>query len=626
MARNWHYLRGSKHAGWPKKQTALSLLLGESAFGQPGEMRSKSTLLAWGAATWTGEEGEIRSEHTASGTTLGEWWLYLDVIMRRGERLWIWADGMAHALAVLGFWRLLDCGAWRLVGADRRCDAERTETGRSKAAGLCIVADPPTLILAAPCRSNGTVCFADQRNLGGGGFGRDNGGASYAGGMDAKESGAASERRRCALERARRSQRELTCWQRTVAELNLGGLRATSAAQAWHGWRYGYLTSPVQVHCEPDRLAAERDATYGGRCEVYRCGLYSGTVVEHDAAAHYPAIAEAEPLPARIVRGIDPAAWCLDRASACGVLAIARGRVKTDAPCLPHRHGGRTVYPVGTWIGTYCLPEIELLRREGGTFQAERVWYYEGSDCLAGYMRRLWAYRVRMERGGPGPSGCGSKLLANALIGRIGATERAWEELPQAFFPARWAHWYAAQPGEGEVQRYRAIAGRVEVERVSGWGDESIPAISAYVYALGRVRLWAWLKAAGPDETLYCDTDSVWTTRAGADRIEAAGLLRPGQLGGLRVKSQHPWMRVYGIRHYETPAGMKWAGVPRNCVSGSEDGWAYTYSEAPGESARHWREPDGRLVTVSVPDRRGHVGGRLAVGGEVYPLEVLDHG
>lgn len=626
MARRWHYLRAPRNVGWPRTQTALSLTLGATQASDRGQPYWRSTLLAWGAYTWTGREGAVDREHTASGTSAVSFWVYLAQIMRRRERLWVWCTGIAHALAVLGFWRMVDNGDWRFVGGATGAPDCDVESDCCSAAAPLVVSDPPTICVARPSSGSGSVCFLDSRNVGQFALGYYAGNAGAPCGARTGFGGDTGPMGEAAEAVSERDGRRLIEYQRLVVDLKLGGLRTTAAAQAWHGWRISYLCDLVEVHNDTARLEAEREATYGGRINVFRLGLVVGRVQEIDAQAHYPSVCADHALPARVAKGVGGNRWSMDRARDSGYLVIARGAVSTDVPCLPHHYGGETVYPVGQWTGTYCYPEIELLRSEGGRFTPTEWWAYEPSNCCASYMRRLWAERVRLAGEGEHDRRKSCKALSNSLVGRLATRGRAWEDVPRGWFPERWATWSERDPQSREMIDHRSIAGRVQRQLITGWADESIPAISAWVYSVGRVRLWRWLKLAGPNNVHYCDTDSLWTNAEGERRIREAGELRPEVLGGLRVKNVHSWMRVFGVRHYETPAGVKWSGVPERIVSGSEDGWTYTYGESPGQSARRRCQPDGRLITIDVPDRRSATGGRVGADGSVYPREVIDNG
>lgn len=196
--------------------------------------------------------------------------------------------------------------------------------------------------------------------------------------------------------------------------------------------------------------------------------------------------------------------------------------------------------------------------------------------------------------------------------------------MPEVFHPNPWDQWWERHPTDNVMARWRTICSRVEVETIRGWGDEAIPAVAAWVYAVGRVRLYQWMRTAGFDNVFYVDTDSLWTNEEGMCRIRDAGELRPGEMGRLRIKSVQPWARFYGQKHYDCPSGVKWAGRPKNFESGLDGNWSYTYSESPGRAARNGRAPLSELLLCEVPAGISYRGGAIGAGGICHPWEVYE--
>lgn len=578
MARNWHYLRRSKSVGWPVSQCVLALSLRRESPGISSAARLGVALESWSAIAWRDKGAGPYMEIATSGKTPADLWRFLAVVMRRGERLWLWCRGMAHALSVIGGWQVIS----------------------GRAPTMCVVSDPPTIIDAVLPGIAGSVRFLDTRNVG----------------IDA--TGEQLEPASCAADLRIR----LCQYQQLIRELDLGGLRCTIAAQAWHGWRFRFLQCPVEVHDDTRRLNVEKDSCFGGRNEVYRAGLVNGPVYEIDASAHYPACATDNPLPARTCRPADLVGLSPEDATRRGILVIAKGRVYTEKPLVPCEDGGRTIYPVGSWPATYCWPEVELIRQEGERFDVKEWWGYEKADCCSSYMRAMWRLREGESSAYRIGSGAYSKRLANSLVGKLGANGRSWDHMPEVFHPAKWTSWWERHPETAEHVRWRSVSGRVEVETIRGWSDESIPAVASWVYSLGRVRLYQWMKIAGFENVFYCDTDSLWTNEDGLRKIKEAGELRPGVMGGLRVKNVHPWVRFFGHKHYDSPYGVVWAGRPKNFVSESDDKWTYYYSESPGAACRAKRPPTTELLRVDVPNGHTYRGGHIGADGRVFPKEV----
>jgi len=214
--------------------------------------------------------------------------------------------------------------------------------------------------------------------------------------------------------------------------------------------------------------------------------------------------------------------------------------------------------------------------------------------------------------------------MMNAVVGKLCARGKIWQDCPDLFYPEPWYQWPQLADDGKTVEQYRTIAWRVQRQAVEGEGDETVPAVAAWIYSLGRVRLWDWMSIIPTDEVYYCDTDSIWTSRAGFDRLVSAGQVGDGELGRLRLVETHAWARFYGHKHYETPRGVVCAGVPRNGLVRADNGWTYWASDSPGQAARRKEPPTVELIRHAVSDRVSYQGGKVGAHGVVYPLEVND--
>lgn len=214
------------------------------------------------------------------------------------------------------------------------------------------------------------------------------------------------------------------------------------------------------------------------------------------------------------------------------------------------------------------------------------------------------------------------KLLMNSLVGKACAQGLYWQDCPDEFWPDPWSYWYQYEGPETPSTPYRTLAWRVQREVREGEGDESVPALAAYVYSLGRVQLWEWLQAAGEENVYYCDTDSLWTNEEGYGRLCTATPVGGDELGCIRLVSRHPWARFHGWKHYETPSGLVCAGIPPGAVLSTDGGWEWWTADSPVQSARRGEQPTKELIRYSVGDRVPYCGGKVGAGGTVYPWEV----
>ena len=93
---------------------------------------------------------------------------------------------------------------------------------------------------------------------------------------------------------------------------------------------------------------------------------------------------------------------------------------------------------------------------------------------------------------------------------------------------------------------------------------DCLPSITAWITAECRVRLWKAACVAGFENVTYLDTDAMWLTRAGTERLRAT------PVEGLRVKAQARSLQVLGPRQLVVNGSVKAAGIAHGATLGSD--------------------------------------------------------
>lgn len=600
--RPYHYLRPSKSVGFPRHQIALSVTGEAGDVSTDGHYRPVR-LTSWRATSWKNADDYEGPLFHAEGGNADSWWRYLATQLRKGVTTWIWQVGACHGLTMLGLWDHLSLGTWVLGGADPVARAPPPGGAPRNSAGLCVVEDPPTIILARPTGAPGMVRWVDVRNLGVAGWNELE--------IEPGDTAALAA--------------WLQEWCRTVDDLGLGGLRHTAAAQAWHGWRHGYLSDGVLIHDNCQALRLERDALYAGRAEAYCIGRVDGPVYQLDASAHYPACAVAGGQPCRLRwhGPLDQAT--LESATLRGYLAIVRCRVRTTTPCLPCRRADDTIYPIGEWDTAICGPEFALAQSLGSVLGVSSVSLYEPGNPWGRFVSALWRARSEAELRGQSARRSAIKRLMNSAIGKCAAHGWCWTADERGAPPADWCSWYAPDYDSGEMTRWRAIGWQPQRREDTGEHPESCPQLAAWVYSLGRAKLWEWMECAGLENVLYVDTDCLYTTERGYLRLVNAKHVESGSLGKLRLQYVHSWILIHGIKDYETPAGRTCSGVPTRAIRLDDGGYSWWCPETIPDTIRErptGRAPLPRLNALHRSERTAYTHGTVMADGRVRPLEV----
>lgn len=236
-----------------------------------------------------------------------------------------------------------------------------------------------------------------------------------------------------------------------------------------------------------------REATYGGRCEVYR--RYGEGVVLYDIRDAYPSCYDTE-VP---VGRLEPIPVNLDE----GTVAYAKVRIPKSlwiGP-LPVKRNGSLVFPVGEVEGWWDTRELKFAHELGCDMEVQQQYGAEEVPILKEF----------------GETVCGLRDQGNEDWGKI------WKMMAVRL---------SGKFGEGRTRaEFRHVS---QIDDLIGWTvvdlDETYfesqilrngsrapfvrPAINMRVRAEARIRHLRYLLRVGPEHAFYCDTDSIYATQA----------------------------------------------------------------------------------------------------------------
>lgn len=345
-----------------------------------------------------------------------------------------------------------------------------------------------------------------------------------------------------------------------IEQAGLGNWQFTGSGMAWSCYRHRFMHHQLLVHGDEDATAAERRAMWTGRCEAYWHGsIQYQEVQEWDLQSAYALIARDLNVPTRLLGPIGPrAAWrnALDDPS---LAVLAEVTITTGTPTVPTLHDDHILWPVGTFRTTLWDTEIRAAIEDGATVEFHHGWLYRTAPAL-----REWALWVLSELARP-DSECPLWRKAilrhwlRALVGRFAMQYSTWEQ-------------WATMPHLGAERRtvlddienttYDVMHVGTELWRQTGtveWAN-GMPAITGYVMAALRVRLWRMIQAMPPGSVLYADTDSLIATDRWANFADALSQIGVGE--GLRLKSTYRGFSIMGPRQIVTGERVRLAGVP----------------------------------------------------------------
>ena len=348
---------------------------------------------------------------------------------------------------------------------------------------------------------------------------------------------------------------------RFIREQHLGNWQPSGAGMGHTAWRHRFYTHKVLVHDDAQALAAEREAMHAGRAEAWWHGQATGgPFTEWDMTAAYPRIAAECDVPAKL--------WDHDTAPSRRVhewalehfRVLARVLVRAGVPVVPARLGGRVSWPVGEFETVLWDTELAQLRAVGGRYKVHEQWRYTRKPVLAGWA--AWSVAM-MQLGPPAVSGvaqCWVKHQSRAVIGRMGLRTPTWER-----YSRNWLPWYTGlswlHEAGRESRRLMHVGSYVWAESERAEAQQSVPQITSWIMAEARSRLWQATLAAGQENVLHVDTDSLIATAAGTRNLELA--VAAGLPGCWRPKATWRQLGITGPRHYAAPGRRQVPGVPR---------------------------------------------------------------
>lgn len=338
---------------------------------------------------------------------------------------------------------------------------------------------------------------------------------------------------------------------------DLGGFAISAASQAMRTYRHRFMKHQLLVHNQPDALQLGREAYVGGRNEAFRLGPLQAPVYVLDVNSLYPSVMRSRQYPVHLI-GVDkhPTLATLARVSA-RYACIARVSLQCEVAHYPRLIEGRLCFPIGQFEATLAGPELALALRAGHVLDCHTYAAYECADIFTEYVDDMYQRRLDAAAQGHGAAASFYKLLLNSLYGKFGQRGGKWENFAEStdFLLRSWDDWDIQ---DKTLRKYRQIGHKVQRQELEGESRESIPAIAAYVTSYARVELLQMILEAGVENVHYVDTDSLFVTQLGYDRLNHR--IDPQRLGCLKLVGKYQQVTIHGLKDYVIEGHVKQKG------------------------------------------------------------------
>lgn len=350
-------------------------------------------------------------------------------------------------------------------------------------------------------------------------------------------------------------------WWAYLVSHDMGGFAPTLAGQAMRTWRHRHMGSRVLVDDDEDALGLARAAYLGGRNECFRHGRIEGPIYYLDINSMYPSVMRGNPYPCELV-GVDR--WSPERTFAKfhrTHATIGRVKLSCQESLYPRVVEGRLCFPVGTFWATLAGPELEYAVSHGHVIEWEAVAIYEQAELFTSFVDELYRLRLKYAAEGNVVLAWFIKILMNSLYGKFGQRGMVWEESGRTEEQAARA-WTEYDVDSGRIIHHRQLAGLVQTKSEEGEARESVPAIAAYVTSYARMALFRLLQRVGMENAIYCDTDGLFVTVEGYERVRAE--LSSVDLGAPKLEASAPYVIIRGLKDYDLGGYSKTKGVRAN--------------------------------------------------------------
>lgn len=350
------------------------------------------------------------------------------------------------------------------------------------------------------------------------------------------------------------------CLTAFITKEGLGNWQPTGAGMAYATWRHKFLSAKVLVHDDKATLDAERTAMHTGRAEAWRHGeIYGSKWTEVDLRNAYLTIASDTELPRKLHMHCQALSMGQFERLCDNFRVLARVTVRTSVPVFPARADGRHFWPVGEWETWLWDNELRMGIREGAEVKIHEAYVYVRDPVLKDWA--TWLLGILGNPDSPVSPIVRTHLkhCGRALIGRLALRTPSWEY---------WGENLLNEMGitnviltdEKRTTRMLHVGSDTLIETAREEGKDSLPAITGYIMAECRCRLWEMMRVAGLANLAHVDTDSVLCNASGLDSLRKHYGDRFASL--LAIKGTFTHLEMIGPRCYYRGKERVTAGIP----------------------------------------------------------------
>ena len=366
----------------------------------------------------------------------------------------------------------------------------------------------------------------------------------------------------------------------------LGNWSLTGPGTGWSAYRHQPSMVNVLINPDPDALAFERRALLAGRREAWRVGeLPRGYYLDLDIEHAHLSAAASMPLPYQRMTRFDSLPLDSQYLTLQSLDVLAECEIETETPRYPVQLPHGLFYPVGRFRTVLAGPEIREAAARGELRAIGEGYVYRVGAHMARWGRWLVDCMSSEENPASDVVRVAVKGWSRSVPGRWAShTSEVIAEYPDV--RPGWHLEHGTWMPERWPVSYLTVAGTQYVLRRDVEGENSFPAVLAWIQSYTRVWLGRIVDLAGP-AAVQCNTDGMIVDAARLASYH--GIQRRGPVpkaataerqlsevltalneaiapARVRVKHTSQTVRVIGAQHVVLDHERRLSGVPREAT------------------------------------------------------------
>lgn len=401
-----------------------------------------------------------------------------------------------------------------------------------------------------------------------------------------------------------------------IYENDFGSFKPTVAAQAFAAYKHRFMEFPLFIHNNLTADEVEVASYKGGRTEAFFIGDVSDKeLICLDVNSMYPFMMRDKELPTKMVKIISNVTVGKLKKYMKEYLVIADMEFYIEKPAIGVKRD-RLTFPIGYIRDTVTSPEIEVIMRDGIINRIYRICLYEHRDVFKKYVENIYALRMKYKQEGNFSYQLFCKYLLNSLYGKFGQriqkldAVQADMSLKDNFI----LDYYDADLKKKVVEYH--FGGKIFMKGKKAPSFDTFTAIPSFITAYARMYLWELIEKAGEENVYYCDTDSLFVSRKGKERLR--GFLDSRELGKLGVEDKEITF-IRGVKDYDTVAERKIKGIRKDAVKISDRTYEQIQFEKLFTGGRNDRSERVVIKKVRKTMTGIYTKGNVEATGEVKP-------